>query len=154
MTLERLVLDTNVLLSALLFHAASLSWLRAAWQEERIRPLANRQTAAELIRVLGYPKFRLSKDDRKHLLADYLPWREASAVPDPPPDVPQCRDPSDRPCLELAVAGKADAVVTGDNDLLVLATRFSIPILAPAAVKNQLYGGFPLPGRGRKGKGD
>ena len=127
MTLERLVLDTNVLLSALLFHAASLSWLRAAWQEERIRPLANRQTAAELIRVLGYPKFRLSKDDRKHLLADYLPWREASAVSDPPPDVPQCRDPSDRPCLELAVAGKADAVVTGDNDLLVLATRFFRP---------------------------
>lgn len=54
----RVVLDTNVLLSALLFPAGSLSWLRQAWQSEALRPLASRDTTAELIRVLTYPKFR------------------------------------------------------------------------------------------------
>ena len=129
MALGRLVVDTNVLLSALHFHTVSLSWLRAAWREERLRPLVSRWTAAELIRVLAYPKFRLSEDDQKHLLDDYLPWCETVVVPDPPPEVPRCRDPSDRPFLELAVASRADALVTGDGDLLVLAAGFSVPIL-------------------------
>ena len=135
MALGRLVLDTNVLLSALHFHAVSLSWLRAAWREERLRPLVSRRTAAELIRVLAYPKFRLSEDDQKHLLDDYLPWCETVVVPDPPPDVPRCRDPSDHPFLELAVAGQADALVTGDGDLLVLAAEF--------------FRSDPCPGRGQ-----
>ena len=135
----RAVLDTNVLLSALLFHAGSLSWLRAAWREDRLRPLVSRWTAAELIRVLAYPKFRLSEDDQTHLLDDYLPWCETVVVPDPPPDVPRCRDPSDRPFLELAVAGRADALVTGDGDLLALAAEFSVPILTPAAAEDRLF---------------
>ncbi|KAF0146134.1 MAG: hypothetical protein FD153_176 [Rhodospirillaceae bacterium] len=49
MTQPRLVLDTNVLLSALLFHAGSLAWLRHAWQSDVIRPLASRDTTAELL---------------------------------------------------------------------------------------------------------
>ena len=117
--------------------------------------MANRQTAAELIRVPGYPKFRLSKDDRKHPLADYLPWCEAVVVPDLPPDVPQCRDPSACPFLELAVASKADVVVTGDSDFLVLSTGFSVPKSSfRLRSKTELYGSFPVPGRGRKGKDD
>ena len=79
----------NRRVSELVADADSLSW-RCARQEERIRPLASRRTTDELIRVLGYPKFRLSKDDREHLLTTYLPWCEAVAVPDPPPDVPRC----------------------------------------------------------------
>ena len=63
MTPPRLVLDTNILISALLFHAGSLSWLRHAWQSDTIRPLAGRETTAELLRVLHYPKFRLSDDE-------------------------------------------------------------------------------------------
>ena len=151
MALERLVVDTNVLLSALHFHTVSLSWLRAAWREERLRPLVSRWTAAELIRVLAYPKFRLSEDDQKHLLDDYLPRCEMIVVPDPPPEVPRCRDPSDRPFLELAVAGQADALVTGDGDLLVLAAGFSVPILTPAAARDQIVrsGGRRTNGRGK-----
>ena len=140
MTSGRFVLDTNVLLSALLFQVGSLSWMRGAWREGSILPLAGRQTTAELIRVLAYPKFRLSEDDRKSLLADYLPCCETVAVPYPPPDVPLCRDPSDRPFLELALAGRADALVTGDRDLLTLAAGFSVPILAPAALRDRLFG--------------
>jgi predicted nucleic acid-binding protein len=55
MKLPRIVFDTNVLLSALLFHAGALSWLRLAWQSEAIHPLASHDTTTELIRVLSYP---------------------------------------------------------------------------------------------------
>ena len=68
MTPPRLVLDTNVLLSTLLFHAGTMPWLRHAWQPDTIIPLASRDTTAELIRVLHYPKFRLTHDEREDLL--------------------------------------------------------------------------------------
>ena len=139
MTPPRLVLDTNVLVSALLFPSGRLSWLRSAWNSGRIRPLAGRETTAELIRVLGYPKFGLSEADRQDLLEDYLPRCESVAVPDPPPAVPECRDPFDRPFMELAIAGRADALVTGDAGLQALADVFAVPILTPAGLKRQLY---------------
>ncbi|MDD9993722.1 MAG: putative toxin-antitoxin system toxin component, PIN family [Rhodospirillales bacterium] len=138
MTPVRPVLDTNVLVSALLFHFSVLSWLRGAWRSGRIRPLAGRQTTAELIRVLAYPKFALSDEERQDLLDDYLPFCETVAVPEPPPTVPECRDPFDRPFLELALAGRADALVTGDADILALAKAFSVPILSPAAFEERL----------------
>lgn len=137
MTGTRLVLDTNVLLSALLFSTGSFSWLRRAWQSEAILPLASRDTTAELIRVLRYPKFRLTRGEREDILADYLPWCETVVVSNPP-DVPHCRDPFDRPFLELALVGQADALVTGDNDLIALSPTFSIPILTPNALKARL----------------
>jgi len=138
MTPPRLVLDTNILVSALLFHSGRLSWLRGAWSSGRIRPLAGRETTAELIRVLGYPKFRLSEADRQDILEDYLPFCETATVPDPPPAVPQCRDLFDRPFLELALAGNADALVTGDAGLQALADIFAVPILTPAGLRRQL----------------
>lgn len=137
MTRTRLVLDTNVLLSALLFPSGSLSWLRNAWQSEFIVPLASRVTIAELLRVLHYPKFSLTAAEREDLLADYLPWVESVVVSDPPA-VPWCRDPKDRPFLELALAGKADALVTGDGDLQDLASRFAVPILVPGVMRDRL----------------
>ena len=139
MTSPRLVLDTNVLLSALLFHSGRLSWLRGAWSSGRIRPLAGRETTSELIGVLGYPKFRPSEADRQDLLEDYLRWCETVSVPNPPFVVPECRDPFDRPFMELAIAGRADALVTGDAGLQALADVFTVPILTPAGLKRQLY---------------
>jgi putative PIN family toxin of toxin-antitoxin system len=139
----RLVLDTNVLLSALLFRAGSLSWLRLAWQSKAVRPLASRDTAAELIRALAYPKFRLDDDERRELLADYLPWCETVAISTSTPNAPElpdCRDPLDRPFLELALAARADALVTGDRDLLALAPIFSVPILTPRELLDRLPG--------------
>ena len=134
----RLVLDTNVLLLALLFRAGSLSWLRRAWQSEAIRPLGSRDAVAELIRVLAYPKFRLTDSDRDELLADYLPWCETVTL-SRLPVLPDCRDPFDLPFLELALAAKADLLVTNDRDLLVLATQFPIPIITPADLKTRLH---------------
>ncbi|MDP6871899.1 MAG: putative toxin-antitoxin system toxin component, PIN family [Alphaproteobacteria bacterium] len=134
---SRLVLDTNFLLSALLFQAGSLSWLRGVWQSGAIVPLASRATTAELLRVLAYPKFQLSTDEREDLLADYLPWCETVTV-DGPVTVPDCRDPHDRPFLELAIFAGADALITGDKDLLVLAESSTVPILTPAAFRARL----------------
>ena len=133
----RIVLDTNVLVSALLFGGRSLAWLVEAWQDRRTVPLASAQTAMELIRVLGYPKFRLSQLEREGLLGEYLPWCDVVVV-DRPVDVPDCRDPDDRIFLELAVSADADALVTGDSDLLVLAPRLNTPILTPAAFQTRL----------------
>ena len=74
----RVVLDTNVLVSALLFSTGRLAWLREAWQQGAVVPLLGRETAEELLRVLRYPKFRLSRQEREELLADLLPYCETS----------------------------------------------------------------------------
>lgn len=117
----RAVLDTNVVVSALLFPGGRPGQLRAAWQRGAFVPLASAHTINELVRVLAYPKFRLSADDRDELLADYLPWIEAVRVPEPAPRVPTCRDPADAMFLHVAAAGRAACLVTGDADLLALA---------------------------------
>ena len=136
-TTLRVVLDTNILVSALVFRTGNPSRLRAAWQAERIRPLISTDTVAELIRVLAYPKFRLSDLEREELLADYLPWCESIGVPATLP-VPDVRDPDDRMFLRLALAGQADALVTGDKDLLTLDDPFPIPIVTPTALQSRL----------------
>ena len=128
----RWVLDTNVLVSALLFPAGRLTWIRDTWRSGTVVPLASRETTTELIRILCYPRFGLSPHEREDLLADYLPYCEPVTVSTPPP-IPDCRDPFDRPFLELARAGNADALVTGDKDLHSLAPAFPIPILTPTA---------------------
>ena len=132
----RVVLDTNVLVSALVLRGEP-SWLREAWQAGRLRPLASRATASELIRVLGYPKFRLSPNEREALLADYLPWCE-SVVGQTVVPIPECRDVDDRIFLQLAATARADALISGDRDLLELAPGFSIPILSPSALRRAL----------------
>jgi putative PIN family toxin of toxin-antitoxin system len=133
----RIVLDTNVLLSALLFHAGALSWLHLAWQSEAVHPLASHDTTTELIRVLSYPKFKLTSDEREDLLGDYLPWCETVTVPNKI-KLPDCRDPFDRPFLALALTAKADALITGDKDLLVLSHLFAVPILTPAVFRDRM----------------
>ncbi len=80
------------------------------------------------MRVLAYPKFRLSRAEQAELLADDLPHTEVVTVPAPPPAVPACRDPHDLPFLHLAAAGSAEARITGDKDLLALAGRLPLPI--------------------------
>ena len=114
----RVVFDTNVLVSALLFREGFLGWLVDAWQTERVHPLASKATVEELIQVLGYPKFRLAASDRQALLEEYLPWCEAVVV-SAVMEAPDCRDPEDRMFLKLAAAANADALVTGDGDLLI-----------------------------------
>jgi len=129
----RVVLDTNVVLSALVFRGGAAGKVRQAWQRGLLLPLASTATVQELVRVLAYPKFRLSQAEQGELLADYLPHTETVRIPQPPPLVPHCRDVLDVPFMHLAVAGKAHVLVTGDRDLLAIAAEFeqasSCPIL-------------------------
>lgn len=128
-SLPRVVIDTNPVLSALVFVQGRLAPLRRAWQGERCQPMVSRGTAAELIRVLAYPKFKLTLEEQQELLADYLPWCMTVNMPDPAPVTPVCRDPFDLPFLQLALLGKADYLVTSEQDLLILAGEFSCPIV-------------------------
>ncbi len=116
----RVVLDTNAVLSALVFPGGPTARLRAGWQAGRFQPLGSSATVLELVRVLGYPRFKLSASEQEDLLADYLPWVEVVRVPDPPSAVPACRDAFDLAFLHLAVAGRAKLIVSGDKDLLAL----------------------------------
>ena len=120
----RVVLDTNAVLSAMVFGAGTAGRLRLGCQQGVFVPMASTATVQELIRVLAYPKFRLSKLEQDELLADYLPHMQAVRIPDPPPTVPKCRDPLDVPFMHLAAAGKAKVLVSGDRDLLALAQVF------------------------------
>ena len=136
----RIVLDNNVVVSTLLFSHGALSWLNPAWQASQFVPLASLETLLELRRVLGYRKFGLSYDDQIFTMSRYRPWCEMIAVTEPP-QVPDCRDPRDRPFLELALYAQADALVTGDGDLLTLAPVFAVPIITPATLRSRLERG-------------
>lgn len=122
---HRLVLDTNIVLSALLFSTGRLAWVRHAWQHQQLQPLVCRETVSELLRVLAYPKFDLSADEQKDLLADYLPYADVVTLPTPWPDLPVCSDPKDQMFLVLDHVGSADALVTGD--VAILAVRDAFP---------------------------
>lgn len=95
--------------------------------------LLSRATAAELIRVLGYPKFALSADDRRQLLAEYLPYCEIIEPRERCEVV--CRDAKDQALLDLAQSGRADLLVSGDEDLLVLVGQTTFVIENPEAYR-------------------
>ncbi len=120
----RVVLDTHVVLSALVFRGGAAGRVRRAWQQGVLLPLASAVTVQELVRVLAYPKFRLSQPDQDELLADYLPYTETVRIPQPPPKVPACRDVLDEPFMHLSVVGKAQVLVSGNRDLLAIAAEF------------------------------
>ncbi len=130
----RVVLDTNVVLSALVFRGGAAGLVRQAWQRGLIVPLVSAFTVQELVRVLAYPKFRLSKVEQEELLADFLPYAQTVRMTQPPPVVPECRDAMDLPFMQLAVAGQAQVLVSGDRDLLAIAAEFeqasACPILS------------------------
>ena len=135
----RVVFDTNVVVSALLFANGRLAWLRAHWGGGECTPLISRATTAEITRVLCYPKFHLSADDRIELLGDYLPYCETIDVKKRCSAV--CRDTNDQTLLDLAQSGRAAVLVTGDADLLALAGQTSFLIETPEAYRRRSSGG-------------
>lgn len=132
----RAVFDTNIVLSALIF-GRRLLWLRRAWASAAVTPIVCRETVTELLRVLAYPKFRLDGAEREALLAEYLPFAETAHLRDAPPDLPlSCRDRDDVVFLRLALASRADLLVSGDQDLTVLASAY--PVVSPAGLRQLL----------------
>ena len=136
----RVVLDTNIIISALVFRTGQLAWLRETWSNRQITPLTNTPCSAELLRVLTYPKFKLSKADIESLLGDYLPCTKViKATQKPENRIPQCRDPHDQKFLHLAYAGNADVLITGDKALLELDKQTPFDILTASVFRKQHF---------------
>ena len=131
-SVPRVVLDTNCLVSALIFSRGRFAWLRQSWQTKRFVTLASRETVSELIRVLGYPKFKLTAREQQALLADFVPYVETVRADACPAGLPVLRDPDDIIFMALAAAGQADALVSGDGDIQAVREQFYIPILTIA----------------------
>jgi uncharacterized protein len=127
--LRRLVLDTNVLVSAA-FRNGSLPHRTLLKARMEARLLASDETLAEFRAVLLRNKFDRAVDRivREGLLEEYA--RLCTLVPILVP-IRACRDPKDDKFLEVAVHGRADAIVTGDADLLDLNPFRGIAILTP-----------------------
>ena len=129
---RRVVLDTNAVVSALLFETGRLARLRHPWMAGDFRPLVSPATAAELLRVLSYPKFRLTGAEIEALFADLLPYAETVEVPRRTAKWPGLTDRDDRIFLDLAVAGNAAFLVTGDRALLAADPPERCRIVTPA----------------------
>lgn len=130
------VLDTNVIVSALLFHG-SPSRLVSAWQSGRLRPVVSAQILDEYVRVLAYPKFTLTASEIRGLLEEeLLPFVETIIVK--PAAVPKLRDPDDARFVTCAVAARVRWLVSGDDDLLSLRRVRSVEIVSPTAFLQQL----------------
>jgi putative PIN family toxin of toxin-antitoxin system len=136
----RAVIDTNVVLSTLVF-GGRLAWLRTRWTRGDVNPIICRETTTELLRVLGYPKFKLDTADRDALLDEYLPFCETFRLPEAGLDLPiACRDRHDTVFIALALFARADCLVSGDGDLTVLRQSSPVPILSPAELYVRVNG--------------
>lgn len=134
----RAVFDTNVVLSALLFTDGQLAWLRTAWEKKLLTPIISKQTTEELLRVLGYPKFKLSKEERNDLLAEFLPFAETFVLDtNQNDDVPLCSDKNDQMFLNLAYQSNIQFLVSGDKDLLELNQSVEFNIETAAFILNE-----------------
>ncbi|MFZ1058722.1 MAG: putative toxin-antitoxin system toxin component, PIN family [Candidatus Rokuibacteriota bacterium] len=123
----RVVLDTNTLISALLF-SGTASRLVPLWQSRRITVLVSKEILQEYLRVLAYPKFQLGDHEIRALVEEEsLPFAETIRVRRRLAVVR--RDPEDDKFLECAVAGRAEYLVTGDRDLRELGSYRGITIL-------------------------
>ncbi len=126
----RVVIDTSVVVSALVFGGGEAALLRRAWQARRCRPMVCKATLMDLAAKLAHPRFAFSRSEQDALIAEYLP--HALKV-----RVPQADEPGaglvTLPMMafaRLAMAGKAHAVVTGDPEFLALGERFVCPVLS------------------------
>jgi len=114
----RLVIDTNILVSALLASASLPAHLIVLWREGRFDLLTSAEQLDELMRVTRYPKIRerLSPTFAGRLINDL---REVAILVENVPSVEVSADPDDNYLLAMAAAGLADFLVTGDkHDLL------------------------------------
>lgn len=125
----RSVFDTNVLISALLFeHGKPGQAFRIALRRGHV--LCSAPVLEELSDVLGRRKFDryVTPAEREEFLEAFI--ARATFV-EPAEAISACRDPKDNKLLELAAAGGAQYLVTGDDDLLALHPFREIAILSP-----------------------
>lgn len=132
---HRLVLDTNTLISRMLLPKGVAGRAVDKALESGVL-LMSEETLAELVAVLNRPKFDryVSLEDRRQFLR--LLGGVARIVPIHH-RITACRDPKDDMLLHVALNGEAQALITGDQDLLVLADEFlrshKLNIISPTA---------------------
>lgn len=130
----RAVFDTNVVISALVFRAGRLSWLLPAWRTGELIPVVSRATVGELLKVLGYPKFQLARDEIDELLADYLPFAEAWPGPVMSSGIPLA-DPDDAMFVDLALTAKVQLLVSGDGHLGSMGKVANLRVVTPEELR-------------------
>ena len=114
----RAVVDTNVWISALLNPAGAPARVRRALQDARFELVASEPTLAELGRVAASPRLIRRYGLDAAAAAELVSLIESAAHLVPVTgDVRLCRDPMDDMVIETALAGRADALVTRDDDL-------------------------------------
>lgn len=131
------VLDTNVLISAFLFHN-KLGLIADLVQEDLIRPVFIVSTLAELEKVLSYPKFTKTmqryQTNTEQILAKITP--KSNIMPDPAGIPKIVTHAGDNAVLAAAIIAKVDFIVTGDAELLDLKVYNTIPIIHPVDFLN------------------
>jgi putative PIN family toxin of toxin-antitoxin system len=127
----RVVIDSNVLISARLSPRGAPGRLLAAWLAGRFELIVSPELLAELEGVLERPKFRrwLTVEEARAFVRTLR--TTATLIDDPPPQHHDLRDPDDGYLLTLARAAKADCLVSGDGDLTSLSNPRP-PVIIPA----------------------
>ena len=129
----RAVVDTNIFIRALIKPQGSVGPVLTRLRDGDYILLYADPLLDELVAKLALPrireKYHLSDEDVETVLALIL-LRGKPITPQR--RIMACRDPKDDIVLEVAVAGQADFIVTGDNDLLVLHPFEGIPIVGPS----------------------
>jgi len=131
--LVRVVLDTNVVASALLWGGTPERLIEAAG-EGALELFTSEALLAELAGILGRAKFaarlKLKNVSAAEIVARY---REiAETIEAGPIEVAQLRDPDDSAVLACALTARAEAIVSGDYDLRTLGSYQNIPVLTAA----------------------
>jgi uncharacterized protein len=124
------VLDTNVLLSALLFKG-SLTGIIDLWKEGKIIPVFSQETFQEFNTALAYPKFSLSKDEIKAIIEEeILPYCDVTDIAEKVEGL--CSDPDDDKFISCAISAHADFIISGDKALIALKEYKSVKIIKPS----------------------
>ena len=132
----RVVFDCNVLISALLFDTSIPGKALLTAKSGSSTLLISHHVFAELMEVLMRPKFDryVSREIRQSFFEEVKILCVNVEITE---HIKFCRDPKDDMYLELALSGKADCIITGDQDLLALHPFENIPIIAPLEFLNR-----------------
>lgn len=132
----RVVLDTNVVISAMAF-GGRLRGLRDSWTDGEILPVLSQETYAELVRVLAYPKFRQPAATQAGMLEAYLRHAEMRPPPSALFNIPDFGDPTDIPFIRLALHAGVP-LVTGDRKVAALRGRLPLELLSAGELQARL----------------
>jgi uncharacterized protein len=136
----RIVLDTNVIVSALLVQGSVPGRVLETVIGGLSRTLVDGRIMREYRTVLARPEFAFPEDHVADLLA--LLERSEWIVADPL--LLDLHDATDLPFLEVAISGGADAIVTGNSaDFRLRKGRLDIPVLTPRQYLDHLAGREP-----------